>query len=260
MMSDALHLVEAIPSVIKKIREIKNYPQSDLDLTERLLKAEEILESLNDGLEVPKIGIEFSKSFELELTDPEDPSAIKINNKYTYKFDPIRLLMIRGITSSLWGIYDDITRICHILLGSDQDKNIPQGLLEFLLSNETKIPNSTLGPLRQKYKYALSLSYQLRNSAIHRLPIICGRINSFLSNFVNDGFIIKAERFQEIIEFCKKRDKITSGEISNNNFITNQNQCLIKLIETLQLQTDKCALELLEASIKPLLPTKHIYE
>jgi len=111
-----------------------------------------------------------------------------------------------------------------------------------------------LGKMRQKYRYPVAFSYQVRNAVMHRLPHLSDRPGSFVSISIADGYLVSAASYRSLVQLCKDRNEIRPGEVQSFKFIDNSNQCLLQVIDLLQTYTDACAVDILEETINPLIP------
>lgn len=243
-------LQEALPMFLEwipKIRSSATY-KDNLDFQLKLNTAEGILQSMTSGLRVR----ETLRAFAQELREAKvdgDEGSVKINDRQ-HPFMHLRAGTLAGLLSSTWGIYDNIVYLCAQLL--DCDRSSSSSLSAFIDSKHIKIPAPVLGSIRQRYGYPVAYSYQIRNSVIHRLPFLSDWNGRFTSHFVSDGYIVTAAGYQTLADECMKNYKIREGESTNFNFVSNADQCLLEVLDRLQLYTDGCVTEILRATLHPL--------
>lgn len=161
----------------------------------------------------------------------------------------MRVGALSGLLSATWGVYDNILFLCSLLLECEKSMLT---LPAFLDAKAVKINAAILGGIRQRYGYPVAYSYQIRNGIMHRLPFLSDWQGGFASELISDGFLVTAEGYQRITEECVRNYKIRDGEAANFNFAGNADQCLLEVLDKLQVYTDNCAVELLQATLHPL--------
>jgi len=251
---------EFFPQVLTLLKKIKKSDKvkSNPEQLGKIIKAEEIISTILDGFLV-RNGLQcYSKCISPDHQNIDDPKMIDING-HPFTFDHIRLGIISGLMSATWGIYDNITQASKLLLDVDQNGKVPNNLLGILECEPSliPIPGNIIGPIRQKYRCPLALSYQIRNSVFHRLPYICGSQRSFISDLVEDGFIIRGDNFREILRICQDRHGIKIQEIEEFGVLTGSDQCLLEVLEKLEPPTDECSLEIFRVCLKPHIPNNY---
>lgn len=224
--------------------------RDDVGFQQRLETADAILQSIDSGLKVRDTLRAFADDLK-EAKDPNNETLIKINDK-NHSFMHLRMGVLSGLLAATWGVYDNILCMCTLLL--ECDKSSSSTLPAFLDSKQVKIAPVLLGNIRQRYGYPVAYSYQIRNSIIHRLPFLSDWQGGFASISISDGYLVTAASYQRIADECMRNYKIREGEAANFNFISNSDQCLLEVLDRLQIYTDGCAAAILQATLHPLNP------
>lgn len=231
---------------IPKIRE-SNAFKSDAEFQQKLKTAETMLQSIASGLSVRDTLRAFADDLK-SMSDPENDTVAKINGK-SHSFMHMRMGALSGFLSATWGVYDNILFLCSLLLGCEKSMYT---LPAFLDAKQVKINPTILGGIRQRYGYPVAYSYQIRNGIMHRLSFLSDWQGGFASALISDGYLITANGYQQITEECLQNYKIRDGEAANFNFVGNADQCLLEVLDKLQVYTDSCAVEVLQATLHPL--------
>lgn len=247
-------LGDAAPIFINWFEKIRqgDVASEDLSLLNKINAAEDVVKTIVQGINVRETLRQYAESL-TSFRHPKDHSLVELGGKQL-NFEHMRIGAVAGLLSSIWGVYDNVVQVCTLLLGMEGEVDCPRNLFGLMEHKRISINGNIIGRIRQKYRFPVALSYQIRNSVMHRLPHVSDRPGAFVSLVATEGYLISASNYQELLKHCRDRNGIKEAEIEKLGIIDKTNQCLLQVLDLLQPHTDACAVEIMQATLNPLIP------